>query len=88
MRLVRHWWESFISRVKKSALDSGSEGLGPNFYHYEDNWEYAQWLREYPESEFDVIVTSHQLGLGNEILGASLEEYSLLEPWEVLTEEE
>ena len=65
----------------------GSGSLGPNFYHYGDDGDYAQWLREYPESEFDVMVTSHQLELGDKILNASLEECSSLEPYEVLTEE-
>jgi hypothetical protein len=67
-------------------MDLGSGSLGPNFYHYGDNGNYAQWLREYPESEFDVM--THQVGLGNEILSASLGECSLFEPCEVLTEEE
>ena len=38
-------------------LDSGLCSLGPSFYHYGDDGEYAQWLREYPKSEFDVMTS-------------------------------
>ena len=69
-------------------MDSESGGLDPSFYHYGDNGEYAQWLRDYPESEFDVMVTSHHAGLSDDILSSRSEEYSLLEPCDVLTEEE
>ena len=68
-------------------LDSGSGGLGPSFYHYGDDGEYAQWLREYPESEFDMMATSYHACLSDDILKARSEEYSLLEPCEVFIEE-
>ena len=69
-------------------IDSGSDGLGPCFYHYGNNGECAQCLREYPESEFDVMVTFHHACLSEDILSLNSEEYYLLEPCEVLTEEE
>ena len=69
-------------------IDSGLGGLGLNFYDYGDNGEYAQWLRDYPELEFDVMVTSHHACLSDKILSSKGEEYSLLEPCEVFTEEE
>ena len=34
-----------------TIIELGSEGLGPSFYHYGDNGDYAQWLRDYPESK-------------------------------------
>jgi len=73
---------------QRVVIDSGSGSLGPNFYNYGDNGDYSQWLREYPESEVDVMVTFHQVGLGSEFPSVSLGEGSLLEPCEVLTEEE
>ena len=62
--------------------------LGPSFYHYGDNGDYAQWLREYPELEFDVIVTSHHVCLSDERFCLRRGEYYLLEPYEALTEKE
>ena len=49
---------------RNTIMDSGSGGLGPRFYHYEDNGKYAQWLEEYPESEFDILPTSHHPCVG------------------------
>ena len=69
-------------------IDSGSGGLSPSFYHYGDDGEYAQWLRDYPELEFNVIVTSQHACMNDEGLSSRSDEYSLLEPYEVLTEEE
>ena len=69
-------------------IDSGSGFLGTSFYNRGDNGDYAQWLRKYPDSKFDVMVTSHHVCLSNDILRSRSEEYSLLEPCEVLTEEE
>ena len=40
--------------------ESSSGFLGPNFYHWNDDGEFAQWLREYPESVYDIMMTSHQ----------------------------
>ena len=68
-------------------IDSGSGFLGPSFDHYGDNGDYAQWLREYPKSEFDVMAMSYYTCLSDEILSLRSEKYSLLEPCEVLTEE-
>ena len=62
-------------------IDLESGFLGPSFYHYWDNGDYVQWLREYPKS-------SHHAYLSDEILNSRSEEYSLWEPCEVLTEEE
>ena len=45
-------------------------------------------MRNYPELEFDMMVTSHHACLSDEILSLRSEEYYLLEPYEVLTEEE
>jgi hypothetical protein len=73
---------------QKTIIDSDSGGLGPNFYHYRNDGEYVQWLREYPESELDVMVTSHHTCLSDKILSSMSEKYSLLEPCEVLTEDE
>ena len=72
----------------RKIIDSGSGSLGPSCYHYGDNGEYAQWLRNYPESEFDVMMTSYHAYLNDEVISSRGEDYSLLEPCEVLTEEE
>ena len=69
-------------------IDTGSGGLGHRFYNYGDDGKYVQWLRDYLESEFDVMTTSHHACLREDILNSKSEEYSLLEPCEVLTEEE
>lgn len=42
-------------------MDSGSGSFGPSFYHWEDNGEYAQWLGDYLESEYDVMVIFYHL---------------------------
>jgi hypothetical protein len=73
---------------QRTIMDSRSGSLGPSFYHWDDNGEYTQWLREYLESEYDMMVTSHHACLSDEILSLKREEYSLLEPCEVLTENE
>jgi hypothetical protein len=69
-------------------MDSGSGSLGPSFYHWGDNGEYAQWLKDYPESEYHVMVTSYHPCLNDKRLSSRSEKYSLLKPCEVLTEEE
>ena len=61
-------------------IDSGSGFLGPSFYHRGYDGDYAQWLREYAESEFDVMVTSHHVCLSDDIIRSKSGEYSLLEP--------
>ena len=66
----------------------GSGSLGPKFYDHGDDGEYVQWLRKYSESEYDIMTISHHSCLSDDILSACGEEYSLLEPCEVLTEEE
>ena len=58
------------------------------FYDHGDDGEYVQWLKEYPESEYDIMTISHHLCLTDDILNGRSEEYSLLEPCEVLTKEE
>ena len=72
---------------EKSTIDSGSGFLGPSFYHHGDDGEFAHWLREYPESLFDVMTTSHYECLSDQMDRSRLEEYALLEPCEVFTEE-
>ena len=69
-------------------IDSGFGFLGPSFYHYGDNENYAQWLGKYLESEFDVKVTFHHACLNDEILSLMSEEYFLLKLCEVFTGEE
>ena len=69
-------------------LDSGLGFLGPSFYHYGENVDYVQWSREYSKLKFDVMVTFHHACLNAEMLSLRSEEYSLLEPCEVLTKEE
>ena len=73
---------------QRATIDVGLGSLGPSFYHWSDNGEYAQWLREYPDYVYDVMVTSHYKYLRDDMDGSRKEEYSLLEPCEVLTEEE
>lgn len=73
---------------RSTIMNSSSGGLGPRFYHYGDNGEYAQWVKKYPESEFDILATSHHPCLSDERLNSSSEDYLSLEPCEVLTEEE
>ena len=68
------------------VVHSGS--LGPSFYNYGDDGEYAQWLRDYQESEFDIMTTSHHACLRDDIFDSRSEKYSLLKSCEVLTEEE
>ena len=62
--------------------------LGPGFYHWSDNGNYAQWLKDYPDSVCDVMVTSHHEYLRDDVDSSKMEEYASLEPCEVLTEEE
>ena len=84
--------ETLVGVVHSSGhgtiIDSGSGGLGPSFYHYGDDGEYAQWLTDYSESEFDVMVMFHHACLSDERLSSRNGEYFLLEPCEMLTEEE
>ena len=72
----------------RRIIDTGSDGLSPSFYDYRDDGEYAQWLKDYPKSKFDVMMTSHHACLRDDILDSRSGEYSLLEPCEVLTKEE
>ena len=73
---------------QSTIVSSSSGSLGPQFYHHEDDGEYAQWLKEYPESEFDILATSHHPCLSDERLSSRSEDYLSLELCEVLTEEE
>ena len=68
-------------------IDTRSGGLGSRFYNYGDDGEYAQWLKNYPEAEFDVMMTSQHTCLKDDILGSRNEKYSLLVSCEVLTQE-
>ena len=71
----------------RRIIATRSGDLGSSFYNYGDDGEYVQWLRDYPELEFDVMTTSHHACLRDDILSARSEEYSLLELCDVLTEE-
>ena len=73
---------------ERVTMDSRLSNLGPSLYHLSDNGEYARWLKDYPDSICDVMVTSHLecLKEGRNVLRK--EERSLLEPCEVLTEED
>ena len=62
--------------------------LGPSSYHWSDNGEYAQWLKDYLELMYDVMMISYHECLKNDRHKSTAEEYALLEPCEVLTEEE
>ena len=73
---------------QRAKLDARLGHLGPSFYHWSDNGEYAQWLKEYPELVCDVMVTSHHELLKDDMDTSRTEEYKLLKPCEVLTEEE
>ena len=66
----------------------GLGSLGPSFYNNGDDGEYVQWLKKYPELEYDIMTMSHHPCLSDDILSARSKEYPLLEPCEVLTEEE
>ena len=52
------------------------------------NREYANWLKEYPDSVCGVMVTSHHECLRDGSNGSENEECALFEPCEILTEEE
>ena len=45
----------------RTSMKSVSRSWGPSFYNSEDQGEYVQWLKEYPESICDVLVISQQL---------------------------
>ena len=72
----------------RRPIYQGSGSLGPKFYDHGDDGEYVQWLREYPESEYDIMTISRYSCLTDDILNARSQEYSLLEHCKVLTEEE
>jgi len=48
---------------------------------------YAQWLKDYHELVYDVMVTSHHACLSDEKDNSKRDECSILEPYEVFTEE-
>ena len=62
--------------------------MRPGFYLKENQGEFHHWFRQYPESIFDTMTICHYSRLQDEMDSARLEAYSLLEPCEVLTEEE
>ncbi|PTQ27291.1 hypothetical protein MARPO_0207s0002 [Marchantia polymorpha] len=47
------------SNERKNRLDVGSGSLDPSFYSRSDDGEFAQWLRDYPESGCDAMMISH-----------------------------
>jgi hypothetical protein len=67
------------SRGQKMTIDSRSCSLGHSIYHWSDNGEYSQWLRDYSESVYDIMVTSHHASLSDEKHSSKMIEYSLLE---------
>lgn len=69
-------------------MEVGSSSLGPRLYHWIDNDNYAQWLRNYPELAYDMMVTSYHKTLRDEMDSSRNEEYSLLESCEVFTDDE
>lgn len=73
---------------QETTIDSRSSSLGLDFYHEGDNGEFAGWLKDYHEWVYDVMVTSNYKWLSDEMDISRSEEYSLLEPCELLTEEE
>ena len=73
---------------QNTIVSSSSGSLGPKFYHHKDDSEYVNWLKGYPESECDILTTSHHLCLSDERLSSRGKDYLSLEPCEVLTEEE
>ena len=74
--------------IQEAQPSAGSVSLGPSLYHWGDNGEYATWFKEYPESLCDVIMISHVEGLMDGRGSSREESYALLEPCEILTEEE
>ena len=54
----------------------------------DDPGELQHWIRQYPESIFDTMTIGHYPRLQDEMDSARLEAYALLEPCEVLIEEE
>ena len=63
-------------------------GMGPGLYMRDEQGELQHWMRQYPESIFDAMTVCHYPRLQEEMDSARLEAYALLEPCEVLTEEE
>ena len=62
--------------------------MGLGFYMRDEPGELHHWMREYPESIFDTMAICHYPRLEEEMDSARMEAYALLEPCEVLTEEE
>lgn len=71
-----------------TKIDTRLGHRGPSFYHWSDNGEYAQCLKDYLESVCDVMMISHHEYLKDNKDRSNMKEYALLEPCEVLTEEE
>ena len=76
--------EILVGTMKKendrTNMQPVSRSWGPSFYNSEDHGEYVRWLREYPESNCDVLMisqhlaTTRQLGLKREENHSSLKE--------------
>lgn len=79
---------AFHSEGQHSHDHCNISTMGPGFYLQEDQGEFHHWLRQYPESVFDTMTICHYPRLQDETDSARLEAYSVLEPCEVLTEEE
>lgn len=72
---------------QNTIVSSSSGNLGPKFYHHEEDSEYVKWLIEYPESECDILTTSHHPCLTNERLSFRGEDELSVESCEDLDEE-
>ncbi|BFI32702.1 hypothetical protein MPTK2_3g07970 [Marchantia polymorpha subsp. ruderalis] len=75
------------SGCKETTVNGRLSHLGPGFYNWERDDEYNRWLKEYPDSGCDILMISHcEYKDDRDCL--SKDSWSLLEPCEVLTEEE
>ena len=63
-------------------------GMGLGFYMRDEQGELQHWMRQYPKLIFDKMAICHYPHLEDVMDSARLEAYALLEPCEVLTQEE
>ena len=54
----------------RTIIDSRSRSLDPRFSRWGDNGEYDQWLRDYSDSEYDMMVMFHHGCLSDERLSS------------------
>ena len=64
--------DTLIGRVHSGGrgrpIYHGLGSLGPKFYDHGDDGEYVQWLKEYPESEYNIMTMSHNSCLSDDIV--------------------